>query len=92
MSATIAEINARHLDNFEKLLAASSKIIQLEELIRAADALMQAKDLQIEGLKLLCEATVGMLAAARPMFPEELLPTLDSLLAKARVAIALVKS
>jgi hypothetical protein len=92
MSASIAEINARHLDNFEKLLAASSKIIQLEELVSAADTLMAAQKVQIEALKAVSEATIGMLEAARPMFPDELLPTLDGLLIKGRKVIALVKS
>jgi hypothetical protein len=91
MSATITDLNARYRDNVEKLLAASSKIIQLEALVEAANALMKAKDVQIEALKAICEATIGMLDAARPMFPEDLLPALDRLLSKARVTLALVK-
>jgi hypothetical protein len=92
MSASIAEINARRLDNFEKLLAASSKIIQLETLVGAADALLAAQKLQIEALKALSEAAIGMLAAARPLFPKDLAPPLDALLVKGRQVIALVKS
>lgn len=92
MSASLNDINGRHREDFEKLLAASSKIVQLENLVEAADALIKAKDLQIEGLKLLSEAAVTLLGSMRPMFPEDLLPALDQLLAKAAKALALVQT
>lgn len=92
MSTAITDINARHREDFEKLLAASSKIIQLETLVEAANALIKAKDVQIEALKAICEATVGMLTAARPLFPDDLVPRLDRLLLKAGIVIALVKT
>jgi hypothetical protein len=92
VSPSIADINARHREDFEKLLAASSKIIQLEELVKAADELLAAQKVQIEALKALSAATMGMLEAARPMFPDDLTPTLDELLVKGRKVIGLVKS
>lgn len=92
MSATIAAINARNLDNFEKLLAASSEIVQLEALVEAGAELIAAQKLQIETLKALTEASIGMLEAARPLFPDDLAPTLDELVAKGRKVLALVKT
>jgi hypothetical protein len=92
VSASITDINARHRDDFEKLLAASSKIIQLEKLVEAGGELIEAKDVQIQVLKALCEACVGMLQAARPMFPDDCLPALDRLLTRAKQALALVRS
>ena len=92
MSASITDINARHRSDCEKLMAASSKIIQLEKLYESAAFLIKAKDVQIEALKSVCEASVGMLEAARPLFPDDLVPTLDALLIKARKVLMLVRS
>lgn len=92
MSASITDINSRYRDNVEKLLAASSKIIQLEALVEAGAELIKAKDVQIQALKALCEASVGMLEAARAMFPDDCLPALDRLLTRAKQALALVQS
>lgn len=87
-----ADITIRYRDSVEKLLAASSKIIQLEELVAASDSIVAAQKIQIEALKAISEATIGILEASRPMFPDDTHPTLDRLITKGRKVIALVKT
>lgn len=91
MSAILTELNLRYPNNLERLMAASSKIIQLEEIIKAGENLEQARKTEVEALVAICDATMAMLKVARPLFPEMCLDQLDALLIRADQCLSLVK-
>lgn len=91
MSSSITDLNTRYASNVERLMAASSRIIQLERVVEAGQALIDVKQAQINALMAITEGTLEILTISRVLFPVDLLVELEPLLQKARETVALVR-